>query len=283
MEERWGNFKINMSFKTASSCIEDVKITEVYWQTLILDLEPQTMGYWIDWHQLSSSGTASCLIAACMSSVMPAAAFNHGWSTHHRMMPLRNDTTTKTGLSRGKWHHQPPPPSLPPAPSRLWPSGGYWRTFIPMSSMVTQAAAAARPALACMHPAAVTWNWPITGRALFPQLRLTYLKRNVGLYSKLHEKKLHPEWKRELCWDKVVLMELSWLLKQLKSLRHSESLVKQFICPFFTCDTQDETILGPSQSQFRTKDLTKDFPKYLSHVIQLQIKCKSLHTVKKRK
>lgn len=62
------------------------------------------------------------------------------------------------------------------------------------------------------HPAAVTWNSPITGTALFPRLRLLDLKRNVVLHSKLHGKINCLNEEKELCCVKVVLMELSWLL-----------------------------------------------------------------------
>lgn len=54
----------------------------------------------LDWYTVH---TLSLLII----DICHVAAFSHGWSTHHRMMPLRNDTTTKTGLSRGQWHHHP--------------------------------------------------------------------------------------------------------------------------------------------------------------------------------
>lgn len=73
----------------------------------------------------------SCIGATCpcrtlhppppsASSVTPVAASSHGWRSHHRMMPRRNDTTSKPGLSRGPWH-QRLRPSPPPCPVLLSP------------------------------------------------------------------------------------------------------------------------------------------------------------------
>lgn len=72
---------------------------------------------------------------------------------HHRMMPLRNDTTALTGLSQGEWHHQPHPPLLLSissgsslaASDHLEVTTGHSRPWVQWSTL----AAAARPALAC--------------------------------------------------------------------------------------------------------------------------------------
>lgn len=114
-------------------CIRDIKThswTKVCWQTNTRVTIAS---------KLSTSCVVSCLIT-------PVAAFSHGWSAQHRMMLLRNDTTTLTGLSWGEWHHHPHP-LLTSSPSlTIW---GLLKGIHTASSTVRLAAGAAWSAPAC--------------------------------------------------------------------------------------------------------------------------------------
>lgn len=87
------------------------------WQIKPGDFELELSESWTDTNCLCGS-----FPSPSVSPVTPVAASSHSCCAYHRMMPRRNDTTPKPGLSRSPWHQRlhPSPCPVPFSPLTIW-------------------------------------------------------------------------------------------------------------------------------------------------------------------